>query len=227
MGRPSEFSQEIAEQVIDRVSNGEMLTKICTDEDMPARMQFYNWMTSRPALVSAYARARLAWADWWAEKVLILSLDGSGDIYLDEAGKSVVDHANVQRARLQVDTIKWLVGKYAPRTYGEKPAELPTEAPQQLQRLERVIIEPEGRLLQRIRELEAQLGIQERDEAPRQLTFDPGPFPTRLHGDIAVRIVGLVKARVPDADQRPPEAVLDELMGVIDRALIAQYGEVG
>ena len=40
---------------------------------------------------------------------------------MDGVGKAVIDHANVQRARRQADSHKWLVGKYAPRTYGERP----------------------------------------------------------------------------------------------------------
>jgi len=229
----TEYSEECSNEILNRIAEGQMLTKVCTEEGMPDRLTFYRWMIARPPLANAYARARLMWADWWAERVLQLSLDGSGDIYLDEAGKSVVDHANVQRARLQADTIKWLVGKYAPRVYGEKSTlelEVPAEPVQQIQRLERVIVDApnsDSRLAERIRELEAQLGIgaePTESRAPRQLTWDPSPMPTRLHGEIVVRLVGLIKSRVPAADQRPPEAVLDELFDVIDRALVAEYG---
>ena len=44
-----------------------------------------------------------------------------GPTHVDGAGKAVIDHANVQRARRQADSHKWLVGKYAPRAYGERP----------------------------------------------------------------------------------------------------------
>ena len=153
MTKPSEYSMEIAEQILNRIMEGQMLTKICAEDGMPERLTFYRWMGSRPDLANAYARARLAWADFWARKSgLILSLDGSGDIFLDESGKAIVDHANIQRARLQVDTIKWLVGKYAPRVYGEKPADdaIATgaqgpPASQKVTRIERVIVHPSAR----------------------------------------------------------------------------------
>jgi hypothetical protein len=35
----------------------------------------------------------------------------------------------------------------------------------------------------------------------------------------------MIKERVPRADQRSPDALLDEVMGVIDRALVAEYGQ--
>jgi terminase small subunit-like protein len=120
-GRPSSYAPEAVQEILDRIMCGEMLAKICLEEHLPTRLQFYGWMNSRPALQSSYARARLAWADWWAERVLAISLDGSGDIVIDGAGKAMIDHANVQRARLAADSIKWLVGKWAPRTYGDKP----------------------------------------------------------------------------------------------------------
>jgi hypothetical protein len=98
-------------------------------------------------LANAYTRARIGWADYWAEKVLLISLDSWGDVLLDQSGKAITDHANVQRARLRTDTIKWLVGKYAPRVYGDKPANdagahcaKVSPASQQITRIERVII---------------------------------------------------------------------------------------
>jgi hypothetical protein len=63
----------------------------------------------RPSYAKGSSRARLAWADWWAEKGLMVSLDSSGDIFIDGAAKAMIDRANVQRARLIADSAKWLV----------------------------------------------------------------------------------------------------------------------
>lgn len=206
MARPSTFSQQIAEKILDRISEGEMLIKICQEEEMPPRKTVYTWMTANPTFKEAYARARLAWADWWAERVLAISLDSSGDIFIDEAGKAVIDHANVQRARLQSDNIKWIVGKYAPRTYGDK-VELPAN--------------DAGPLV-----ISWESGPPPPPPAPPKLIeFDSGPLPKHLDVEVLTRMVGLIKARVPRAADRDPQEVLSEVMGVIDRALIAEYGE--
>ncbi len=155
-----------------------MLIKICQEDEMPPRKTFYTWMVSRPSLQEAYARARLAWADWWAEKVLAISLDSSGDIFIDDSGKAVIDHANVQRARLQSDNIKWLVGKYAPRTYGDKPA---MDGP------------AEGR--------QVTISWQAADPKPQptlpQITYDPGPLPKRIDPEIIARFLRMIKDTVP------------------------------
>jgi hypothetical protein len=42
---------------------------------------------------------------------------------IDSTGNPSLDHAMVALVRIQTDNIKWLVGKYAPRTYGDKPTE--------------------------------------------------------------------------------------------------------
>jgi hypothetical protein len=46
MARPSTFSQETADKIIDRISEGGMLSKICKDEGMPSRKTVYTWMAA-------------------------------------------------------------------------------------------------------------------------------------------------------------------------------------
>jgi hypothetical protein len=199
-GRPSTYTPEIGEIITDRLSQGELLIKICQDEDMPPRKTIYTWMTANPAFKEAYARARLAWADWWAERVLAISLDSSGDIFVDENGKAVIDHANVQRARLQSDTIKWLVGKYAPRTYGDKLAlDAPGAAGGGVERIERLVIHW--------------------DKGPPQ----PPPLPpAQLTYE---GFIELVRAHVPRADDRDPMEVISEVLAVTEAALRTHYGK--
>jgi hypothetical protein len=95
--------------------------------------------------------------------------------------------------------------KLAPRKYGDKPLEeAPSTGGLKISWIERKIIDPQ------------QL-------PPKQLTFDPGPLPTSMDGEIVTRLVQLIKDRVPRADQRPPEEVREEVMAVCERALRAEY----
>jgi hypothetical protein len=49
---------------------------------------------------------------------------------------------------LAVDSIKWLVGKYAPRTYGDKPQDqAPGELKISWQKVERVIVRPDAEIV--------------------------------------------------------------------------------
>jgi hypothetical protein len=194
----------MAENILNRIMDGEMLTKVCAEEDMPSRLTFYGWMANRPEFKDAYTRARLAWADFWAERVLAISLDGSGDIFIDEAGKAVIDHANVQRARLQTDNIKWLVGKYAPRTYGDKP--LPDDEPKTLT----------------IRWQSSPTPVEPPPPPPKQIEYRKPELPadlTEQDWSIMLEVLELVKRTVPTNDDRPPE----EIFGVMKAALLEHF----
>jgi hypothetical protein len=198
--------------------DGEMLTRICLEDDMPTRLAFYGWMTSRPDLQSSYARARLAWADYWAEKVMTISLDRTGDIFIEE-GKAVADHARIQRDKLITDNAKWLVGKYAPRTYGDK-VELLTAAettePKELkiswQKVERVIVRPGDDAPGPPRE-------------PRQLTYRKPELPADLSErdwSVMLEVLELVKRTIPSDSDR----LAEEVFGVMKKALLAHFAEV-
>jgi hypothetical protein len=50
------------------------------------------------------------------------------------------------------------------------------------------------------------------------------PSPSRMDGEIVTRLVDMIKAKVPQADQRDPLSVLDEVMSIIGEALGERYG---
>jgi hypothetical protein len=58
MDRPLGYIPELAEKILQRIMDGEMLTTICTESDMPSWQAYYRWLDGRPDL---HARARLAW----------------------------------------------------------------------------------------------------------------------------------------------------------------------
>ncbi|MGY8683379.1 hypothetical protein Q2941_37225 [Bradyrhizobium sp. UFLA05-153] len=64
-------------------------------------------------------RAREALMDFYCEEILKIAFDDSGDFFIDKdkRGRDVVvaDHARVQRDRLKVDSLKWIMSKLAPR----------------------------------------------------------------------------------------------------------------
>jgi len=67
-----------------------------------------------------YARAREERADLLFERIAEIAEDATGDYLKKEDGTLVVDHENIQRSRLRVDTMKWMASKLAPRKYGDR-----------------------------------------------------------------------------------------------------------
>lgn len=120
MGRPEIFTQELADQILDRMACGATLTDICNTARMPHRTTVRRWIARYPDFSVAYTRARELLADVYAEQVIDIADDATGDITVDASGKPQVNWESVQRSRLKVDARKWAAAKLAPRKYGER-----------------------------------------------------------------------------------------------------------
>jgi hypothetical protein len=122
-GRPSRFKPLIAAALLERLADGESLRKVCGDPEMPARATVLRWLAQPEHSVfrDQYARAREVQADVLAEEIIDIADDRAADaIVMGEGGRVVVDHENVQRARLRVDARKWFCSKVAPKKYGDR-----------------------------------------------------------------------------------------------------------
>jgi hypothetical protein len=128
-GRPSSFTQEIADIICTRLGDGESLRGICSGDDMPDKSTVMRWLADNLVFRDQYARAREVQADTMAEEILEISDDGTNDWMerRSEAEKGagvetgwVLNGEHVQRSRLRVDARKWLASKMAPKKYGDK-----------------------------------------------------------------------------------------------------------
>ena len=120
LGRPSEFSQEIADELCSYLSAGESLRKACSRESMPCTTTFFRWLRKYPDFEKQYARAKQEAADAFAEDMLDIADDKRHDTVIDENGNARADSEWINRSRLRVDTRKWLASKLKPKKYGEK-----------------------------------------------------------------------------------------------------------
>jgi hypothetical protein len=114
------YTAERAAEICERLASGKSLNAICRDKDMPSRQTVHEWIADdRAGFREQYARARDAQADRFAEEILEISDDTSGD-WIEREGETVLNHEHVQRSKLRVDTRKWLMARMAPRKYGDK-----------------------------------------------------------------------------------------------------------
>lgn len=107
IGRPSKFTQEVAAEIVARLSTGEPLAVICRDDHMPCDDTVRAWADKDEALSRDIARARETGFDAIALKALEIADDTQGD---------------PQRDRLRVDTRLKLLAKWDPKRYGDKLA---------------------------------------------------------------------------------------------------------
>lgn len=145
-GRPSDFTQEIAEEICSRIAKGESLRSICAGDDqtaegyMPHRSTVMRWLGENETFRDQYARAREAQADHFVEE--IIEIADQPNIRTTADGETVA--SDPQRDRLRVDARKWVASKLAPKKYGEKLAlagddENPVKV---VTRIEREIVRP-------------------------------------------------------------------------------------
>jgi hypothetical protein len=107
-GRPSKYSEELAEEICDRIAKGESVKEICADKEsgwLPGESTVYRWLQENDGFRERYALAREAQADGEFDQARAIAMAATPE--------------TVQVARLQVDTIKWRAAKLAPSKYGE------------------------------------------------------------------------------------------------------------
>lgn len=119
-GRPTEFSQELANQICELVSEGMSTRQICERDDMPGKTTIFRWLQENPIFRDQYARAKEVMVEIMAEETFEIADDKSGDHYVDEFGATRTDTGVIQRARLQIDARKWFVSKLLPKKYGDR-----------------------------------------------------------------------------------------------------------
>ena len=113
-------SEELLEQIFERVAKGESLNRICSEPGMPARKTFYEWVAEDETVLRRYEFAMIMRADTYAEEAIEIADDNRFDTRIDDNGREVTDHEAINRARLRVDARKWYAGKLAPKKYGDK-----------------------------------------------------------------------------------------------------------
>ncbi len=121
-GRPSKFTPAIVDAICTRIAEGESLSRICTDAEMPAKRTVMDWLddSKNSDFRTKYARAREAQADFYAAEIIDISDDSERDTYTDEDGNVRTNQEVVARSRLRVDSRKWYASKLAPKKYGER-----------------------------------------------------------------------------------------------------------
>jgi methionine synthase II (cobalamin-independent) len=104
-GRPTIYSQELADEICTRLSHGETLrTIIASSPHLPGRTTIYRWNADNESFRNQYTKARAEQADYYAELIV------------DESYSS----HDAAIGRLRVDALKWAASKMAPKKYGDK-----------------------------------------------------------------------------------------------------------
>ena len=108
MGRPSEYTAKLGEEICERVRRGATIHSIAKEPDMPAEKTIHAWRDMHAEFGKNYVRARADRADSRFDEISKIKkqmLDG--DIKSDVA-------------RVAIDALKWQAGKEQPKKYGDR-----------------------------------------------------------------------------------------------------------
>ena len=118
------------QEVLSLLEEGETLRQICSREGMPTWEGLRKFLRADPERVAQYAHAREVGAEALEDELL------------HAARVANADDANARR--LQVDALKWVMSKRAPKVYGDKVTQEhtgPDGGPMQVSEIRRVIVD--------------------------------------------------------------------------------------
>ena len=127
MGRPTIYTQQLANLICLRIAEGESLREIVKSEGMPERATIYDWLLKRPDFSDNYTRAREEQADTLADEIIAIA-DEQPEIIpvLDKRTGELIEHkldnAFLQWQKNRIDARKWTAMKLKPKKYGERVA---------------------------------------------------------------------------------------------------------
>lgn len=121
MAQESTYTPELADEICERIANGETLREITREPHMPSYRSVYRWREANPEFASRFAHARDCGFDVIAEEALEISnTPRVGERTEDsEQGYKVVCEDMLGHRKLQIETRLKLLAKWSPR-YSEK-----------------------------------------------------------------------------------------------------------
>lgn len=123
IGRPSIYTQELADKICSELAMGKSIRTVMSEEGMPSVATIFNWFRTKPEFLEQYTRAKEESADWMADEILDIADNGANDWMERNYGEHetwVTNGEALQRSKLRVDTRKFLMAKMKPKRYGEK-----------------------------------------------------------------------------------------------------------
>ncbi len=105
-GRPTKYEPQLANLICNELLGGKSLRAICREHGI-TRSNVYQWKNCHPEFSDQYARARVGAAEDFIDQII------------DIAENCPSDLAEIQKARMKIDSYKFLAMKLAPRIYGD------------------------------------------------------------------------------------------------------------
>lgn len=131
--RPLSYTKEIGDIIIQNIATRPQSSKTILEElrkkdkRFPDDSTFFHWISELPEFYEQYKKAKASQMEVMAEEILtlsdtILELKTTSETFDSTKGSTISEikvQDNIARAKLMVDTRKWLMAKLMPRKYGD------------------------------------------------------------------------------------------------------------
>jgi hypothetical protein len=117
MARPTLYSEKMGKAICLAISEGASLREICAIDSMPDKSSIFKWLVTHKEFTDQYAHARAVQAEMSTEEMLYIADDVTGDV---SGELQIPNGVAVQRAKLRIETRKWIASKLLPKKYGDK-----------------------------------------------------------------------------------------------------------
>lgn len=117
-GRPTKRTNELVDEICERVANGTPLRVICREEGKPTWSTVYQWISQDKEFSTRFAQARELGTDAIAED-LMSELYAEPERILSEGGNRI-DQGYVSLVKARADIKLKLLAKWNPKRYGDR-----------------------------------------------------------------------------------------------------------
>jgi hypothetical protein len=121
-GRPTEYNPELAKEICTAIaSSSKGIGRLCKDNlRWPNKDTIFSWLKIYSDFSDQYARAKRLQIEVLVDEIIEIADDSSQDNLINKQGQIICNNAVINRARLRIDTRKWIASKLAPKIYGDK-----------------------------------------------------------------------------------------------------------
>jgi hypothetical protein len=107
-GRPSIYSQDLADRILREYAKGRSVRDICGQDGMPDRETLWHWRLKDADFSAAFARAREANAETIEDRIA------------DIEDKVLAEEVNPQAANVVLSSMRWRARVLHPNRFGDK-----------------------------------------------------------------------------------------------------------
>jgi|SRR6185503_4039445 len=119
------YNEEIAQEICDCIATSSFgIRKLAKkNPHWPSVAHIFRWLHNNALFREQYMRAKQSQIESFIDDVIDIADDASNDWMENENGTIVANHDHINRARLRIDTRKWIASKLAPKIYGDAKVE--------------------------------------------------------------------------------------------------------